>query len=62
MKITAIKATPVNIPLEVPFYWSVGLYPGASKTIIEIETDQGIVSLEETPSWDCAHIIHKKIY
>ncbi|MBC2705246.1 mandelate racemase/muconate lactonizing enzyme family protein [Desulfobacula sp.] len=61
MKITAIRATPVNIPLEVPFYWSVGLYPGTSKVIIEIETDEGIIGLGEAPSWDCAHVINKDI-
>lgn len=61
MKITAIKATPVNIPMEVPFYWSVGLYPGTSKAIIEIETDEGIIGLGEAPSWDCADLINKSM-
>ncbi|MBT3175341.1 MAG: mandelate racemase/muconate lactonizing enzyme family protein [Desulfobacula sp.] len=59
MKITAVRATPVNIPMEVPFYWSVGLYPGTSKTIIEIETDEGIIGIGEAPSWDCANVINK---
>lgn len=58
MKITAIRATPVTIPMEAPFYWSVGLYPGTSKAIIEIETDEGIVGLGESPSWDCAEVIN----
>ena len=48
MKITKVRATPVNIPLEVPFYWSVGTYPGTTKTIIEVETDEGIVGLGES--------------
>jgi glucarate dehydratase len=47
MKITAIRATPVTIPLEAPFYWSVGLFPGSSETIIEIETDAGLTGLGE---------------
>ena len=34
MKIQSIKAMPVNISLEVPMVWSVGLYSGTSKTII----------------------------
>ena len=50
MKITQIKATPVNIPLETPLYWTAGLYPGTSKTIIEVETDEGLVGLGEAPS------------
>ena len=32
---TAIRATPVNIPLKAPYRWSVGIYPGFSKTIVE---------------------------
>ena len=61
MKITAIRATPVNLPLEAPFYWSVGLYPGTSKAIIEVETSEGIVGLGEAPSWDCAEVIRRDI-
>lgn len=57
MKITAIKATPVNMPLETPFYWTAGYYPGTSKIIVEVETDQGLTGLGEAPSTDClAHI------
>ncbi len=61
MKITAIRATPVTIPMDIPFFWSVGLYPGTSKTIIEVETDEGIVGLGESPSWDCAEVINKNV-
>lgn len=57
MKITAIRATPVNIPMEVPYYWSAGLYPGTSKTVVEVETDVGLVGLGESPSSDCAEVI-----
>ena len=53
MKITAIKATPVNMPLEIPFFWTAGYYPGTSKTIVEVETDAGVVGLGEVPSTDC---------
>ena len=57
MKITDVRATPVNIPLEAPFVWSVGLYPGTSKVVIEIETNEGLVGLGESPSPDCAELI-----
>ncbi|MDI3325775.1 mandelate racemase/muconate lactonizing enzyme family protein [Pontibacterium granulatum] len=57
MKITAIKATPINIPLEAPFWWTGGYYPGTSKTIIEVETDEGIIGLGEAPSVDVVHAI-----
>ncbi len=52
MKITALKATPVNIPLEKPLWWTGGHYPGTSKIIIEVETDQGLIGLGEAPSVD----------
>ncbi|SDR51341.1 glucarate dehydratase [Rhizobiales bacterium GAS113] len=50
MKITAIRATPVNIPLEAPYLWSYGSLAGFSKTIVEVETDVGLVGLGEGPS------------
>jgi len=50
MKIIAVHLTPVNIPLDIPFLWSAGLYPGTSKVIIEVETDEGITGLGEAPS------------
>lgn len=52
IKITGLRATPVNIPLEKPMWWTGGHYPGTSKTIIEVETDQGLVGLGEAPSID----------
>lgn len=50
MKITAIRATPVNIPLEAGYHWSVGVLRGLPKTIIEVETNEGITGLGEAPS------------
>lgn len=52
IKITRVRATPINIPLEKPLWWTGGHYPGTSKTIIEVETDQGLVGLGEAPSVD----------
>jgi glucarate dehydratase len=52
MKITKLRATPVNIPLERPIWWSGGHYPGTSKTIVEVETDSGLIGLGEAPSAD----------
>ena len=50
MKITAIRATPINIPLEAPYFWSYGSLAGFSKCIVEVETDQGLTGLGEAPS------------
>jgi glucarate dehydratase len=50
MKITAIRATPVNIPLEAAYLWSYGALGGFSKTIVEVETSDGVIGLGEGPS------------
>ncbi|MBV9734281.1 MAG: mandelate racemase/muconate lactonizing enzyme family protein [Acidisphaera sp.] len=61
MKITGIKATPVNIPLEVPFLFGVGTYPGDTKVVVEIFTDEGLVGLGEAPSPECARVINDRL-
>lgn len=57
MKITDVRVTPVNIPLELPFFWTAGLYPGTSKVVIEVETDEGITGLGEAPSPHLAPVV-----
>lgn len=59
MKIAAIRTTPVNIPLEAPYLWSYGALAGFSKTIVEVETSDGIVGLGEAPSPAHAALIEK---
>lgn len=59
MKITAIRATPVNIPLEAGYHWSVGVLRGMPKTIIEVETSDGITGIGEAPSDVHAAIINE---
>jgi glucarate dehydratase len=49
VKITRVITTPVNIPLQAPMWWTGGLYPGTSKTIIEVHTDAGVIGLGEAP-------------
>ncbi|MTI09679.1 mandelate racemase/muconate lactonizing enzyme family protein [Curvivirga aplysinae] len=61
MKITDIRVTHVNVPFDAPFYWSAGLYPGASKSIIEVFTDEGVVGLGEAPWWHFGEIIKEEI-
>ncbi|RWO82094.1 mandelate racemase/muconate lactonizing enzyme family protein [Mesorhizobium sp.] len=57
MKIRSITATPVNIPLEAPMWWTGGLYPGTSKTIVQVFSDEGMVGLGEAPSTDVVEMI-----
>jgi glucarate dehydratase len=61
MKITGVRATPVNIPLEVPFLFSVGTYPGDTKVVVELFTDAGLVGLGEAPSPECAGVITQQL-
>jgi len=48
MKITEVKTTPVHIPMEAPLRWSMGIETGATRTIVEVHTDEGITGLGET--------------
>jgi glucarate dehydratase len=48
MKITDIRATPVSVPLEAPLRHANGCHWGRFvRTIVEIETDNGLVGLGE---------------
>lgn len=47
MKITNIRWTRAFIPIEAPLRYSIGSHPGFSRTIIEVETDEGITGLGE---------------
>ena len=57
MKITDIKVTHVNVPFDAPFWWTAGVYPGASKSILEVYTDEGIIGLGEAPWWHFGEMI-----
>ena len=48
MKIIDIRATPVTVPAEAPWRWSMGIETGTTRTIIELITDEGIVGVGET--------------
>lgn len=57
MKIIRISATPINLPLEAPYVWVFGELPGFSTTIVEVETEDGLIGLGEAPSPQAASII-----
>jgi glucarate dehydratase len=48
VKIIDIKATPVTVPAEAPWRWSMGIETGTTRTIIELVTDEGITGIGET--------------
>ena len=61
MKITAIRATPINLPIEAPYWWSFGWLPGSSRCVVEVETDEGITGLGEAASWHACAIIDQRL-
>lgn len=57
MVIEEIRVTPVNVALEAAYRWSVGYFPGFTKSIVEVETDTGVVGIGEAPShWTAQQI------
>jgi glucarate dehydratase len=61
MKIRRITATPINVPLEAPYVWVFGELSGFPVTIVEVETEDGLVGLGEAPSPAAAAIIRDRI-
>ena len=59
MKITAVTATPVVIPLARPFHWRSGVQEGANLVLFTVETDEGVTgygeSICEDPAAVAAH-------
>ena len=54
MKIRSIKATPVNIPFIAPYRFSYGTIASLTKTVIELQTEDGVVGLGECADGDRA--------
>ena len=54
MKITDIRATPVNIPFVAPYVFSYGSIASLTKTVIELDTEDGVTGLGECADGDRA--------
>ncbi|MDX6541996.1 MAG: glucarate dehydratase [Gaiellales bacterium] len=52
MRITAVRATPVNIPFHAPYRFSLGSTASVTKTIVEVETDEGVHGIGECADGD----------
>lgn len=52
MKVRSIKATPVNIPFRAPYRFSFGSIASLTKTVIEVETEDGVIGLGECADGD----------
>ena len=47
MRIRDIRATPVNIPLTAPYVFSYGSMASLTKTVVEVDTEEGVTGLGE---------------
>ncbi|MEM9199732.1 MAG: mandelate racemase/muconate lactonizing enzyme family protein [Pseudomonadota bacterium] len=54
MNIRRLRATPVNIPLRAPYRFSYGSIASLTKTVVELETDEGVIGLGECADGDRA--------
>jgi len=61
LRITKLVVHRVSAPLEAPYRWSAGTYPGVSKGIVEVHTDEGIVGLGELPDAELADLVERKL-
>lgn len=59
MKIRSIRATPVNIPFVAPYRFSYGAIASVTKTVIELETEGGVIGLGECADGDRARDVEE---
>jgi glucarate dehydratase len=59
MKITALRATPVNIPYRTPALMAAGGSDHSPRTLIEVETDEGLNGLGEASYGYAAQVIER---
>jgi glucarate dehydratase len=52
MRIRDLRATPVNIPFTAPYVFSYGSVASLTKTVVEVETEDGVVGLGECADGD----------
>src|SRR5918993_2158676 len=57
MQITDILVHKVNLPLVTGYRWASGVYLGATKGIVEVRTNEGIVGWGEVPTVEQADIV-----
>lgn len=50
--IRAVRATPINVPMTAPYRFSMGTLTSFTTTIIEVEDEDGIVGIGESPHGD----------
>jgi glucarate dehydratase len=57
LRIARIDTTIVNLALEAEYLWATGRYPGATKVVVEVTTQGGLVGIGEAPHHRHADLI-----
>jgi glucarate dehydratase len=57
VRIKAVRATPVNIPFKAPYRFAYGSTASLTKTIVEVEADDGLIGLGEGADGDTSTLI-----
>ena len=60
MQITDIRVHKVNLPLVTGYRWASGVYLGATKGIVEVHTDEGVVGWGEVATVEQADIVARE--
>ena len=61
MKITRIQTHKINLPLTAGYYWAPGVYLGATRGLVEVRTDDGIVGWGEVATPELADLVTSEI-
>ena len=61
LTITAIRATPVSIPMSYVYKWGPGAYAGFTRTLVEVETSAGVTGIGESGHARDARIIEESL-
>ncbi|MDX6592222.1 MAG: glucarate dehydratase [Gaiellales bacterium] len=56
-RIHSVKATAINVPMVAPYRYSFGSLASFTTTIVEVEDDDGVVGIGETPHGDLAGVV-----
>jgi glucarate dehydratase len=61
LRIADVRTVVVNLPLEAEYVWATGRYPGATKVVVEVVTEGGLIGLGEAPHWRHAQLIESEL-
>ncbi|QVQ50637.1 mandelate racemase/muconate lactonizing enzyme family protein [Spiractinospora alimapuensis] len=57
MRITAVRATPIAVPLRVPEVWAFGRRTGQISVLVEVDTDEGVTGIGEAAAYPSVDVV-----